>query len=382
MKDWLKYRKNIFGDGAVESGGIPKTRKEIGDGKFVGANAIKGDDFYFVDFHSEQLRRCNLVSGGDVASICIADILEYTHEMILGDGLIFTGFHLFRERDLSLLWSLMDDSAGQLEKFGVDASKRLGKIADVGYGDGKFYRVFNEDCPELGLLEIDSENFFVNRIPVPASSFVFLNDGSIVTQFDNSVARYQRDGTLIWGFEFEFTDDYKLRHRVSFSVLGDKVLCYSTEGEIVCLDRLEGTVIWHSSAEAAISWDYSKNHTAIASCVSNGKVAVFKVTGNTKLIFAVSVDDGALLWIDKEDSFTQKIGHCIAGDLLFTAVSSEETYPFALDCYTGEKVWSDESHVVDYVVAIAADKRVFYRNTYFQGHVFEWDEPYNSPHWP
>jgi len=146
------------------------------------------------------------------------------------------------------------------------------------------------------------------------------------------------------------------------------------------MDSSTGRNNWGLKLSDLIDWEYQKESTAIVGFVANEQVAIFKVSGGTKCILAMSVDDGSLLWVEKEDSLTQKISHCLAGDLLFTAVSGNESIPYALDCHTGEKVCSDESMKLNFSRCIASDKHILYLSTYFDGIVFDWETPYVSPH--
>tara|TARA_Y100001934_G_C12266365_1_gene732605 strand:+ start:185 stop:1336 length:1152 start_codon:yes stop_codon:yes gene_type:complete len=382
VKNFLKYPNNLDGSGGVEFGGVPRTQRAVGDGAFFDAYAFEGQFFYFIDMDNDELRRCDVTLSGEDLGVSLKGILEYASSIVLADGLIFTGAHIFNGRDLSLQWSVLD-SLLEMETSDVeDLKKTMSEIAEVGYSDGKFYRVYDKARPELGLLEIDPESRSISRIYIPSSSFVFLNDESIVSQFGHNLARFQRDGYLSWEFGFEFRESYKLERSIGFSVLGEKVLGYSTQGECVVLDTSSGSVIWSFQLRDVIDWEYPEESVVIAGVVTNERVAIFKVRGGAQCIFAVDLSDGALLWLEKEESFTLKIGHCIAGDLLFTKVAGSETYPYALDCYTGETVWSEKSTKRDFAICVASNRHVLYLTTYFDGIAFDWNDPYVSPHRP
>jgi len=203
MNFWLKHPSNLNGDGAIKNGGVPKVKRKLGDGSFMGAFTINENFLYFVDYDSEQLRRYDLLLKSEDKLVSLEGAIECANSMLLGDGFVFTGAHFFND-DLSLHWSVLD-SLHEMEQAGVEVFQyAMSEVTNVGYGNGKFYRVYDKARPELGLLEIDPIIKSMKHIDICSENFILSDSGYIVSQFGRKLSGFNLDGSLLWEYEFEF----------------------------------------------------------------------------------------------------------------------------------------------------------------------------------
>jgi outer membrane protein assembly factor BamB len=114
--------------------------------------------------------------------------------------------------------------------------------------------------------------------------------------------------------------------------------------ELLCLDRRHGTLRWRRSIGAAIGTTHRRNGYASATVATDGQ-RVYATFGRLG-VFCFSVT-GEPLWHVALDFLEHTWGHAsspvLSGDLVIQLADGErESRLLAMNCYTGDIVWSTE----------------------------------------
>lgn len=384
-QSWRKSGSNELGCHSVLKGGIPVSGQAFDSGVYAGLPVVASDGLvYFIDKDDKVICEWSVEDRRIVRSMELKGSVNSAEQLIVAEGYLFTGFHLidlFEWKYLTSFVSELSDSKlmeneWHIEKFSVKSSLDI--------VDGCFYRVVDSDSKDDngGLVRIDPKTLDQEFIDYPLRSFDYCGEGLALGLNGNSVCLYSlRSKSVIWEYSFLFDDDYALDRHVRYLVSGDRVIAFSSQGNVVCLGINDGCVKWAFSASDFLGEKVPAEYVSLSvgKVLANDKVVVLTVGAAITFTLALSIDSGSLLWLEEESFYSEKINHCIAGDLLFTCYSEGEQMPYAVDCFTGEVVWKSNEPADGVCRCIAFENYVLYAGVYFQGYVSEWGKPYISP---
>ncbi len=154
--------------------------------------------------------------------------------------------------------------------------------------------------------------------------------------------------------------------------LVDKYVVVINKLSILVLDLDSGSVIWEKTyseiSQDIVPSEISSNANFTLVCTDS----IHIIQQNDRII-SISLTDGALLW-DKQSKNLQDA--CIAGDLIFAIQDEYEL--FALDRYSGEKVWEVTEHM-SWGAVKSCDDKIFYIAVSGYIACYQWSNIYHSP---
>jgi len=380
---WTKSPSNNRGCQSVCSGGIPTNYSKFNTGRYGDLVTVASRNFvYFVDKDEGKLCEWSANERRITREIDIIGGFESAQQLLIDKSLLFTGFHLIDLEKWEVLLSLvskdedstLDDAGWYLGSYSVQSS-----IDSV---DGKFVRVVDTSCEDgnFQLLEIDKCSLATKVLDFPVKSFDAVGGRCVVGVDADKIIKYCLESeTIIWSQRFFFSESYGFEHYVKYLVVGGQVVAYSGQGDILSLDVVDGGLLWQRHASDFIGSEVSLDSIVLYKALANDKVIVLSIGGSVQCTLALAIDSGDLLWLEEENFYSEKINHCIAGDLLFTCYAEGEQVPYAVDCFTGEVVWKSNELACGVCKCIAFENYILYMDVYSKGYIFEWDKPYISP---
>lgn len=130
---------------------------------------------------------------------------------------------------------------------------------------------------------------------------------------------------------------------------GEKLFAMDVDGNVYCLDKLTGKVIWQKKVDLG-----NNIGTSSGICLDNGVL----YTGNSRIITALNITDGSVKWSQNRDKGENSPAEFIvAGDKLI--VNSHWDALAALDIESGKEHWSNNDEDIRFrssTPAIVDDK--------------------------
>ncbi|MCP5161921.1 MAG: PQQ-binding-like beta-propeller repeat protein [Hahellaceae bacterium] len=379
--DWTKSFFNVGRASSVQFGGIPCCKENICSEISIDIALIcEGGVLHFFDLNAAEYCQWDVASQEYIAR---KNIDVYGATMLLyADGIVFLGDQALDRNSVEVKFDLTKVFEGnKYERRGrmfYWGDSELSTDGDACYLNNKIYRIIDCNDVSKGLIEIDTQTWQFDRVDYPFLTIEPGVDGLIIGNTEHEIGAFKLGEGIQWKYEVEKDSNYSMEHGLSFALFDDRIIITTRQGDIICLNQSDGSLIWQSSISELINYDWVSNPSRLSAPTINGKVAIIENFLERKVVFTVDLTDGRLLWTRD----INLINGCIAGDLFFTSEKSKDTPPIALDCYTGEIVWQADEPFEDAYQVIASGKYVIYLSTYFNGYVFEWETPYISPHRP
>jgi outer membrane protein assembly factor BamB len=138
----------------------------------------------------------------------------------------------------------------------------------------------------------------------------------------------ERTGAVAWG-PIELSGAYGLS---SLAYDAGRVFVHTFDGPLRSFDALTGTLVW--SVQLPMEYTFDAPPTAV------GGVVYTSGTGNAGEVYAVSEDNGSVLWMTRvmNGSFSSPV---VSDNAVFVAYACEHDY--ALDPRSGSVIWSTNS---------------------------------------
>lgn len=113
---------------------------------------------------------------------------------------------------------------------------------------------------------------------------------------------------------------------------GDKLIAMDVDGNVYCLDKTNGTVIWQKSIELG-----NTIGTSSAICINNGVI----FAGTARTVTALNLNDGSVKWSNNRDRGENSPAEfVVCGDKLL--VNSHWDALAALDIESGKDLWDNK----------------------------------------
>lgn len=374
-QEWLKTPTNIRGCKTVGKGGIPRGCVSYIDQAGLAGTTVAAtkDHIYVVDDKEETLCEWDIKEETFKRRVRVeSDGIALGNLLLQGDY-IFTGTHFLEKHNLNVVSNISDiipsTYADSLSDF----------VEPSGY-QNRFYRCVSNKDGSRGILEIKGDDFATRNLGVFATGVEVSDKGGIIGYCSNKVSLIDSDSAVVWTYRINPPERFERPLRVRLSLYPERIIGITNWGKIFLLREDDGQEIWSATVNELLGENLSEHQVSLSHPATNGIACVIKNAAAYPCTFCIENETGALLWTDTEES--PKINHCIAGDLLFTSKKGKGATPYAMDLYSGEVVWKSKELFEPAFQSIASGNYVFYLGTYFQGFVYEWDEPYISPHRP
>ncbi|MGN0538592.1 MAG: PQQ-binding-like beta-propeller repeat protein [Candidatus Fimenecus sp.] len=135
-----------------------------------------------------------------------------------------------------------------------------------------------------------------------------------------------KDGTVKWFYET------KNSVKNNIKIDGDKLVAIDVEGNVYCLDKISGKLLWDKKLPLGNTLG-----TSIALCIDMGVV----FTGSGRYVTALNIADGSEKWsVDRNSGENSPTEFLVMGSKLI--VGSNWDALVALDVETGKELWANK----------------------------------------
>lgn len=204
---------------------------------------------------------------------------------------------------------------------GVTASGKVDSgILFFGAGDGFFYALHADNGRTKWVFPLKAEGLSAPLVTEDAVYFLAGNN--------SAYALKKNTGEQIWYYGRQDSANISVRGASEPSIAGEQILVGFSDGYLVALDRLKGSMLW----ERQLGLTARFRDVDAKAVVDGDRLYVSSYDGQ---LYCLKVSDGQTLWTHDDGGFTPVT---ISGDRIFFSSSTRKV--LALEKSSGRVIWS------------------------------------------